>query len=102
MLIMMILLNILVITEVILKDYYHPEMPILYPGGDKLWYSIRGHLQRSGAEDYELLYQLGQHDRSRADKIVSMVCNSFDDYTTSIDVFNAARHELLKSLNEVL
>ena len=75
---------------------------IVYPGGDKPWYSIRGHLQRSGAEDYELLYQLGQHDRSRADKIVSMVCNSFDDYTTSIDVFNAARHELLKSLNEVL
>jgi len=75
---------------------------IVYPGENKPWYSIRGHLQRSGAEDYELLYQLGQYDRSKADKIISMVCNSFDDYSTSIGVFDAARHELLKALDEVL
>ena len=75
---------------------------IVYPGNDKPWYSIRGHLQRAGAEDYELLYQLGLRDRNKADEIIARVCTTFDEYNPSAENFNEVRRTLLETLDELL
>ncbi len=73
---------------------------IVYPGDKGPWYSIRGHLQRAGAEDFELLYQLGLKDKEKALEIIRKVCNTFDDYNSSADNFQAVRRELLEELEE--
>ncbi|NLC43745.1 MAG: DUF4091 domain-containing protein [Clostridiales bacterium] len=71
---------------------------IVYPGDNGPWYSMRGHLQRAGAEDFELLYQLGLKDEEKAHEIIRKVCTSFDDYNSSADNFQTLRRELLEEL----
>jgi hypothetical protein len=73
---------------------------IVYPGDNGPWYSMRGHLQRAGAEDFELLYQLGLKDKEKALELIRKVCNTFDDYNSSADNFHAVRRELLEELEK--
>lgn len=75
---------------------------IVYPGDDGPWYSMRGHLQRAGAEDFELLYQLGLKDKEKAKKLIRKVCNTFDNYCTSAANFQTVRCELLEELEDRL
>ncbi len=75
---------------------------IVYPGDKGPWYSMRGHLQRAGAEDFELLYQLGVKDKEKALELIRKVCNTFDDYNSSDDNFRAVRRELLEELEKRL
>ena len=71
---------------------------IVYVGDGRPWYSVRGHAQRTGAQDYELLHQLGIRDRDAALALVHRICRSFDDYDGSAEAFDAARRALLAQL----
>lgn len=61
-------------------------------------YGVRGHSQRTGAEDYELLHLLGQRDPAAALAIVERVCRTFDDYSPEASDLDAARRALLEAL----
>ena len=78
------------------RKYPAGNAHVVYIGDDGPWYSVRGHLQRAGAEDYELFSLLD--DREAAVRIIEKVCRTFDDYDGSADAFDAARHELLEAL----
>jgi len=71
---------------------------VVYVGDGRPWYSVRGHLQRTGAQDYELFHILGQRDKAKALELIHKVCRSFDDYDGSAELFDAVRHELLETL----
>ncbi len=72
---------------------------ITYPGKGSPVQSMRGHAQRTGAEDAELLWQLTAKDPEAAQAIIAKVCRGFDDYTPDAAVFDAARRELLCALD---
>ena len=71
---------------------------VVYLTEGKPWYSVRGHLQRTGAHDYELLNILGKTDKSRALAIIDKVCRTFDDYEFSAEALDSARRELLEAI----
>lgn len=71
---------------------------VVYVGNGEPWYSVRGHLQRTGAQDYELFHILGQRDKAKALALIRKVCRSFDDYNGSAALFDEVRHELLEAL----
>ena len=71
---------------------------VVYPTETGVWNGVRGHLQRAGAIDYELLHLLGQRDRDKALAIIERVCRTFDDYDFSAKALDAARRELLEAL----
>ena len=68
----------------------------VYIGTEGPLYSVRGHLQRAGAQDYELFSLLP--DREAAVRIIEKVCRTFDDYDGAADSFDEARRELLEAL----
>lgn len=80
---------------------------VSYPAGNahavyltegKPWYSVRGHLQRAGAIDYELLAILGKQDKAKALAIIEKVCRTFDDYEFSSEKLDSTRRELLEAI----
>ena len=71
---------------------------VVYPTETGVWNGVRGHLQRAGAIDYELLHILGLRDREKALAIIEKVCRTFDDYDFSAAALDAARRELLEAL----
>ena len=72
---------------------------VVYPGEGKPEYGVRGHLQRTGAEDAELLWQLKKQDPAAAAAIIAKVCTGFDEYDPAPEALEAARHELLCALD---
>ncbi len=85
----------------------HPEIAypagnahIVYPGeGGPMW-SVRAMLQRIGAEDYELLFLLGNKDRALAKRMIEKVCRSFSDYTFDGEDVDKVRKEILLALEK--
>ncbi len=73
---------------------------IVYPGKRGPMWSVRAQLQRAGAEDYELLYQLGEKDRSLAMELIHKLCRNFSDYTFEGTEVDLVRKELLKALDD--
>ena len=71
---------------------------VVYLTDGKPWYSVRGHSQRTGAQDYELLNLLGKTDKAKALAIIDKVCRTFDDYEASAEIFDNARRELLEAI----
>lgn len=71
---------------------------VVYPGDGKPEYGVRGHLQRAGAYDYELLKMLEEKDPAAAVALVEKVCRTFDDYTSSDALMDEVHHELLELL----
>lgn len=71
---------------------------VVYPTETGVWNGVRGHLQRAGAIDYELLHLLGQRDQPRALALIEKVCRTFDDYEFSSKALDEARRELLEAL----
>lgn len=71
---------------------------VVYNENKRPLYSVRGHLQRAGAYDWELFYQLGQKDREKALHLIGRVCRSFDDYDPDAALMDEVRHELLEAL----
>jgi hypothetical protein len=61
-------------------------------------YGVRGHSQRTGAQDFELLRMLGERDSAAALAIVERVCRTFDDYSPEASDLDAARRALLEAL----
>ena len=78
------------------KKYPAGNAHVVYIGDYGPWYSVRGHLQRAGAQDYELFCML--KDRGTAVGIIEKVCRTFDDYDGDAMVFDEARRELLETL----
>ena len=72
---------------------------VVYPGDGRPWYSLRGHLQRAGAEDFELLAQLAAQDRPAALALVGRVCQTFDQYDADPAHFAVVRRQLLQALS---
>ena len=55
---------------------------IVYQGSKGTWYSVRGHAQRKGAEDFELLNILGtrgEESKAKAKELVNKLCRNFSD-----------------------
>ena len=75
---------------------------VVYPGKGKPEYGVRGHLQRAGAVDYELLHLLSQKAPEKAAALVDKMCRSFDDYEYSGHLLDATRIELLTILEQEL
>jgi hypothetical protein len=71
---------------------------VVYVGKDGPIYSVRGHLQRKGAQDYELLSILGERDKEKALDIIERVCRTFDDYEADAAALDNARRELLEAI----
>ncbi len=71
---------------------------IVYPGTKGPWYSVRGHSQRTGAADFELLTILGKKDPKKAKQLVAKLCRGFDDYDPSVELFDSVRKELLEAI----
>ena len=71
---------------------------VVYPGNGKPEYSVRGHLQRAGTYDFELLKMLEEKDPAAAYALVEKVCRTFDDYTYSGVLVDETRYELLELL----
>ena len=72
---------------------------VVYNGDGKPWYSVRGHLQRRAACDYELLMLLDAHSREEALTVVESVCRRFDEYDPSPDALDEAHRVLLERLD---
>lgn len=68
---------------------------VVYPGAHGPWSSLRLEAQREGFEDYELLRALRRHDEKRATAVIRRAIRAFDDYTTDVRAFRAARRALL-------
>ena len=71
---------------------------VVYPTAQGVWNGVRGHLQRAGAIDYELLTILGERDKARAMELIERVCRTFDDYEFSAEALDNVRRELLESI----
>lgn len=71
---------------------------IVYPGEEGPQYSVRAHLQRMGAQDYELLCQLKDRDAALAEKLIAEACRTFDDYETDAAVIDDIRRRMLEAL----
>ena len=69
---------------------------ITWPGSSQ--YSVRAHLQRMGAQDYELLCQLKDRDAALAEKLIAEACRTFDDYETDAAVIDDIRRRMLEAL----
>ena len=80
------------------RDYPPGNSFVVYNGDGRPWYSVRGHAQRTGAEDAELLLQLQKKNKELANTIIRKVCRSFEDYESSAALLDEARHELLEAL----
>ena len=68
------------------------------PEDRRPYYAVRGHAQRLGAYDCELLTQLRARDAAQTDALIERVCRGFDDYDPSAQALDAARIALLEAL----
>lgn len=68
---------------------------IYYAKGD-CWDSIRAHVQRAGAEDWELISIIKKHDPTTADQLVEKACRTFDDYERDWRTFDRLKHWILE------
>ena len=71
---------------------------VVYPVESSVWYGVRGHLQRAGAQDFELFSILGKDDKCKALLLITKVCRSFDDYDFSATTLDEVHRELLETL----
>jgi len=73
---------------------------VVYPGKRGPMWSVRAQLQRAGAEDYELLHQLGEKNKPLAMELIHKLCRDFSDYTFDGEMVDAVRREVLDALDE--
>jgi len=71
---------------------------VVYPGPNGPQYSVRAHLQRMGAADYELLCMLQNRDSALAERLITEACRSFDDYEIDPAAVDAVRRKVLEAL----
>lgn len=84
--------------------HWHNSLPagdthIVYPGSGGPWSSVRLEAQREGFEDLELLRRLRADNPRAAAAVLARVVRGFDDYTTDVRQFRAARRTLLMRLS---
>lgn len=72
---------------------------VYYRNGD-YWDSIRAHVQRAGAEDWELISIIKEKDPAVADGLVEKACRTFDDYERDWKTFDALRLEVLREADK--
>ena len=53
-------------------------------------------VQRTGAEDWELLNIIKKNDEALAQKLIEKGCRTFDDYETDMNKVEAIRLEILE------
>ncbi len=87
-------------TQIVGKENRYPpgNAHIVYSAKDGVDYSVRGHAQRTGAVDYELLTLLAKKDALAAKNIVDSMCTNFTEYEPSPEKFEQARIKILESL----
>ncbi|MBE6551784.1 MAG: DUF4091 domain-containing protein [Ruminococcaceae bacterium] len=88
-----------VCSAVSATTHYPPgNAHVVYTGDGRPWYSVRGHLQRAGSYDAELLIRLGKKDHAKALELIEKCCRTFDDYEFSPEVIDKTRVEILEIL----
>ncbi len=87
-----------------LSDVSGPREPggpgIVHYVNGKFWDSMRAHAQRAGAEDWELISIIKEHNPELADKLVERACRTFDDYERDIETFEKLRLEVLNEADK--
>ncbi|MGN0492144.1 MAG: DUF4091 domain-containing protein [Acutalibacteraceae bacterium] len=73
---------------------------IVYPDGDKLYYSMRLEACRRGVEDLEMLNVLKAADKTAFDALTQTIAPSFK-FTTDEEQFGAAHIKLLSALENI-
>lgn len=74
---------------------------LVYPWGSyDVCDSIRAHNQRAGAEDWELLAIIMEHDPETAQKLIERGCRTFDDYEKDPAVIEAIRLDILREADK--
>jgi len=68
---------------------------IVYYVDGKIYDSIRAHVQRAGAEDWELLSVIKEHDPDTFTQLVEKACRTFDDYERDWRVFDSLKKQVL-------
>jgi Glycoside hydrolase 123, catalytic domain/Glycoside hydrolase 123 N-terminal domain len=70
---------------------------IVYPDpeNDSVFVSTRLEIQRQSEEDYELLLDIAQHSRQRADALAAKVIPDFTSYARDVNQFRQFERELL-------
>jgi len=85
-----------------IENGYYPagNSFVVYLGEKGPMYSVRGHLQRSGAYDAELFLQLSRREGGRQQmlSLIDRVCRSFDEYDSSSALLDEVRRDLLMML----
>ena len=72
---------------------------VYFVDGD-YWDSIRAHVQRAGAEDWELLSIIKERDPQTADLLVERACRTFDDYERDFRVFDELKLAVLEEADK--
>lgn len=72
---------------------------VYYVKGD-YWDSIRAHVQRAGAEDWELISMIKEKDPVTADKLVEKACRTFDDYERDWSIFDSLKRTVLEEADK--
>jgi hypothetical protein len=73
---------------------------LVYFMDGEYWHSIRSHAQRAGAEDWELLSIIKEHNPEFVHKQVEKACRTFDDYERDWKVVDALRKEVLNEADK--
>ena len=81
-------------------NYAPGNTQIIYGVDGDYWDSIRAHAQRGGAEDWELISIVKEHNPTLADKIVERACRTFDDYENDCRVLESLRLEILNEADK--
>lgn len=72
---------------------------IVYEAGEDFWDSMRAHIQRSGAEDWELLNIIKEHDSELCQQLIAQGCRTFDDYETDSLVIDRLQLTILETVD---
>jgi hypothetical protein len=86
---------------------FHMEGQYLPAGDSHVFYPLpsgplsshRFEAHRIGLEDYELLAQLKQRDRSRAEAIIAIAVQGFDQYSKVPTTYRTAKNRLLEAVD---
>lgn len=74
---------------------------IMYPGDGEPWMSIRLEAERAGAEEYELLRLLAEHNKPLADELCNEVFHSFGSVEYNVAKFEDTAKRLYSAVSEL-
>ncbi len=75
---------------------------VVYTDGEKIYDSVRAHVQRISAAEGELFLHLREKDQKACNAIIGQVCDTFKEYTSDSAKVESARRELFEKLDLII